>query len=170
MVDNLVVNRPKGHPTQLDMFKNNPQLKPKKSKLFCCARIKLIHLLILRPEKKNTPVISKNKSTDSLMHPLQLFICLLMVRICSAIMRGISDCDETFNYWEPIHYLLYGKGFQTWEYSPVYAIRSYAYLWFYALPFKAFSQYLQDNKYLVFYFIRCLLAIFSTLCEVYFYK
>ena len=33
-----------------------------------------------------------------------------------------------------MHYLLYGSGFQTWEYSPVYAIRSYAYLLLHAIP------------------------------------
>jgi hypothetical protein len=33
-----------------------------------------------------------------------------------------------YNYWEPLHFLLYGKGFQTWEYAPEYAIRSYAYV------------------------------------------
>ncbi len=27
-----------------------------------------------------------------------------------------------------MHYLMYGSGFQTWEYSPTFAIRSYAYL------------------------------------------
>ncbi|VDK74941.1 unnamed protein product [Gongylonema pulchrum] len=35
----------------------------------------------------------------------------------------ISDCDEVYNYWEPLHLFLYGTGFQTWEYSPIYAIR-----------------------------------------------
>lgn len=85
-------------------------------------------------------------------------------------MSNISDCDETFNYWEPVHYLLYGKGFQTWEYSPTYAIRSYAYLWFYTLPAMVFSRLLQENKYLVFYLIRSFLALFCSLCEVYFYK
>lgn len=39
-----------------------------------------------------------------------------------------------YNYWEPLHYLLYGKGFQTWEYSPVYAIRSWAFLLIHAQP------------------------------------
>jgi alpha-1,2-mannosyltransferase len=28
----------------------------------------------------------------------------------------ISDCDEVFNYWEPMHFMLYGTGLQTWEY------------------------------------------------------
>ncbi|KAG2470076.1 ALG9 mannosyltransferase, partial [Polypterus senegalus] len=44
------------------------------------------------------------------------------------------------------HYLLYGKGFQTWEYSPAYAIRSYAYLWLHALPAWFHAKVLQTNK------------------------
>ncbi len=43
--------------------------------------------------------------------------CFLMVaRYYSAIYNNIHDCDEVFNYWEPLHYLLYKSGFQTWEY------------------------------------------------------
>lgn len=38
------------------------------------------------------------------------------------------DCDETFNYWEVVHFLLYGNGFQTWEYANQFALRTYAYL------------------------------------------
>lgn len=30
---------------------------------------------------------------------------LLTARIISAIWNHISDCDETYNYWEPLHYL-----------------------------------------------------------------
>ena len=41
---------------------------------------------------------------------------LALIRLYSAVSLPISDCDETFNYWEPAHYLLYGRGFQTWEY------------------------------------------------------
>lgn len=44
------------------------------------------------------------------------------------------------------HYLLYGTGMQTWEYSPVYAIRSYAYLWLHALPACFHAKILQTNK------------------------
>ncbi|QQP41455.1 Mannosyltransferase, partial [Caligus rogercresseyi] len=51
------------------------------------------------------------------------FNFILSARIISAFWSNISDCDETYNYWEPAHFLLYGKGFQTWEYSPVYALR-----------------------------------------------
>ncbi|XP_051788231.1 alpha-1,2-mannosyltransferase ALG9 isoform X2 [Erpetoichthys calabaricus] len=98
------------------------------------------------------------------------FKCLVSARFCAALLSNISDCDETFNYWEPTHYLLYGKGFQTWEYSPAYAIRSYAYLWLHALPAWFHAKVLQTNKVLVFYFLRCLLAFVCCICELYFYK
>nr|XP_034995072.1 alpha-1,2-mannosyltransferase ALG9 isoform X3 [Zootoca vivipara] len=98
------------------------------------------------------------------------FKCLISARFCAALLSNISDCDETFNYWEPMHYLVYGKGFQTWEYSPVYAIRSYAYLWLHALPALFHARVLQTNKVLIFYFLRCLLAFLSCVCELYFYK
>ncbi|KAG8569358.1 hypothetical protein GDO81_014383 [Engystomops pustulosus] len=98
------------------------------------------------------------------------FKCLISARFCAALLSNISDCDETFNYWEPTHYLVYGKGFQTWEYSPAYAIRSYAYLWLHALPAWFHANILQTNKVLVFYFIRCFLAFCSCVCELYFYK
>lgn len=37
-----------------------------------------------------------------------------MVRVLSAGTTCVGDCDETYNYWEPLHYMLYGFGFQTW--------------------------------------------------------
>jgi alpha-1,2-mannosyltransferase len=46
------------------------------------------------------------------------------------------DCDEVYNYWEPLHYLLYKSGMQTWEYAPQYALRTYAYL----VPMSLLSQ------------------------------
>ncbi|XP_030076609.1 alpha-1,2-mannosyltransferase ALG9 isoform X2 [Microcaecilia unicolor] len=98
------------------------------------------------------------------------FKCLISARFCAALLSNISDCDETFNYWEPTHYLVYGKGFQTWEYSPAHAVRSYAYLWLHALPALFHAKVLQTNKVLVFYFLRCLLASLSCICELYFYK
>ncbi|KAL4608661.1 alpha-1,2-mannosyltransferase ALG9 isoform X1 [Arapaima gigas] len=98
------------------------------------------------------------------------FKCLVSARFCAALLSNISDCDETYNYWEPTHYLLYGKGMQTWEYSPAYAIRSYAYLWLHALPACFHAKILQTNKVLVFYFLRCALAFTCCVCELYFYK
>eukprot|EP00752_Nemacystus_decipiens_P010009 g8924.t1 len=53
---------------------------------------------------------------------------VLLIRMLSAGTTCVGDCDETYNYWEPLHYLLYGFGFQTWEYAPKFALRSYFYL------------------------------------------
>jgi hypothetical protein len=36
--------------------------------------------------------------------------------LVSARYNLVHDCDEVFNFWEPLHYLLYGYGKQTWEY------------------------------------------------------
>ncbi|XP_071784454.1 alpha-1,2-mannosyltransferase ALG9-like [Asterias amurensis] len=95
---------------------------------------------------------------------------LISARFCAALLSNISDCDETFNYWEPTHYIIYGQGFQTWEYSPAYAIRSYAYVLLHALPGRLHAQILAANKILVFYFTRCVLGLCCALCELYFYR
>ncbi|KAK3864709.1 hypothetical protein Pcinc_029623 [Petrolisthes cinctipes] len=102
--------------------------------------------------------------------PYTALKALLSARLCAAIWGLISDCDETYNYWEPTHYLLYGKGFQTWEYSPQYALRSYTYLLLHAVPGWLYSTLLQSNRILVFFFIRCMLALGCSGCELYFYR
>ncbi|GFT42058.1 alpha-1,2-mannosyltransferase ALG9 [Nephila pilipes] len=98
------------------------------------------------------------------------FKLLMSLRLCAAVWSNISDCDEVYNYWEPMHFLIQGQGFQTWEYSPQYAIRSYAYLWLHAIPSYIYSTFLQSNKILVFYFLRCSLAFCCALSEVYFFR
>ena len=40
---------------------------------------------------------------------------LLAVRLASAALNTVHDCDEVYNYWEPLHNLLHGFGLQTWE-------------------------------------------------------
>lgn len=45
-----------------------------------------------------------------------IFLCLLVTRLLSSLYNIIHDCDEVYNYWEPLHFLLYGYGMQTWEY------------------------------------------------------
>ncbi|XP_072935548.1 alpha-1,2-mannosyltransferase ALG9 [Epargyreus clarus] len=93
---------------------------------------------------------------------------LLSARLLSAYWNHIEDCDETYNYWEPLHYLLYGSGFQTWEYSPVYALRSYASLWVFAIPAKIMSFVMPPVS--VFYTMRALLAVLTACAELMFYK
>ena len=64
------------------------------------------------------------------------FVALLAVRLVAAARAPIMDCDETFNYWEPLHYVLHGSGMQTWEYSPQFALRSYVYIELHALVLR----------------------------------
>lgn len=54
--------------------------------------------------------------------------------------------SAVFNFWEPLHYLDRGYGFQTWETSPVYAIRSWAYILFHMLPTKIVFTLLGPEK------------------------
>ncbi|XP_063060028.1 alpha-1,2-mannosyltransferase ALG9 isoform X2 [Engraulis encrasicolus] len=144
------------------------------SKLIDPNEIPLEELRLLQEEKAE----EESKSEESPTKPSQVwapegstaFKCLVSARFCAALLSNISDCDETFNYWEPTHYLLYGQGMQTWEYSPTYAIRSYAYLWLHALPAYFHAKILKTNKVLVFYFLRCVLAFACCVCELYFYK
>lgn len=44
------------------------------------------------------------------------------------------------------HFLFQGRGFQTWEYSPAYAIRSYAYILLHVLPMKLLALFLSENN------------------------
>ena len=91
---------------------------------------------------------------------------LLTVRLISAAWNQIHDCDEVFNYWEPLHFLAYGHGFQTWEYAGQYALRSYAYLFPHYMIVKV-SQYLAspNDKIWIFFGVRAVLASFSALSE-----
>lgn len=68
----------------------------------------------------------------------------LAVRVYCGLFMIISDCDETFNYWEPLNLVFRGFGKQTWEYSPEYAIRSYAYL----IPYYVITFPLRDFVHL----------------------
>ena len=67
------------------------------------------------------------------IEPISAFYLFLIANIVAALFAPIQDCDETFNYWEPTHYLSHGYGLQTWEYSPDYAIRSWLYVGLHAI-------------------------------------
>ncbi|OXA52135.1 alpha-1,2-mannosyltransferase ALG9 [Folsomia candida] len=102
--------------------------------------------------------------------PYSAFKLLISARFAAGLWTTISDCDETYNYWEPAHYLLYGKGFQTWEYSPVYALRSYTYILFHAVPAKIYDYVLRPTPLLIFFFVRCFLAFICACAEAYLYR
>lgn len=77
--------------------------------------------------------------------------------------------DEVFNYWEPVHYLVYGEGLQTWEYSPTYAIRSWAYCALHAAVAFAASL-LTSDKVMIFHIVRGMLGVLSALSETLFVR
>ena len=92
-------------------------------------------------------------------------------RRCGATRRRLPpavQCDETFNYWEPVHYVLYGSGFQTWEYAPQYAFRSYGYVGIHAFIGLAVGGAWGADKVAVFMRSRAVLALFCALCEAWF--
>lgn len=93
-----------------------------------------------------------------------VFASILAVRWLAALVSNISDCDETFNFWEPTHHVLFGGGFQTWEYSPTYALRSALYILDHA-AFGWLAAAAGASRPAVFYFIRLVLGVKSAACE-----
>ena len=97
-----------------------------------------------------------------------IFFIFSVLYIIAAIVNHVDDTDETFGYWEPLHYLLYGHGMQTWEYSPKYAIRTYSFI----IPFLLVGKILRIilsmfninellEKQICYYGIKIILGLFS---------
>ena len=97
-----------------------------------------------------------------------VFSTIILVRFCAAFSNSISDCDETFNYWEPTHFLLFGKGHQTWEYDSSFALRSYLYLLVHAFPGHLYNMVFKTNRIFIFYLTKFILALISSFSELYF--
>jgi alpha-1,2-mannosyltransferase len=91
----------------------------------------------------------------------------LLPHLIAAFYSPIPDCDEVFNYWEASHYLNHGYGLQTWEYSPIYAIRSWAYAGLHSAVIAplTFISPLLGGKYAEFYCIRIVLGTICAICE-----
>jgi alpha-1,2-mannosyltransferase len=101
-------------------------------------------------------------------------------RIFYANRVPIMDCDEVYNYWEPLHFLSYGNGLQTWEYAPTFALRTYAYLrpldWFSRLFVSPVAPYLAPylvdydvttSKLATFLLLRSSLAAICAISELF---
>lgn len=123
------------------------------------------------PSEDKNPLSEKKASVSEVWLPeaTTAFKLFMSANMASALLSNISDCDEAYNYWEPLHYIFYGEGFQTWEYSPAYAIRSWAYIRLHSMFTWPFLNMFNSNKLLVFYFIRTVLALFCSMCQVQFY-
>ena len=108
------------------------------------------------PPSPSPPLLSLDTLLTS---PLAAFVALAALRVPLASYYAlITDCDETFNYWEPTHYMLYGSGLQTWEYDPKYAFRSYAYTGVHAGVGWLVGAGWGADKVAVFQRTRCVLA------------
>ena len=127
---------------------------------------KLLHSL----QQKQSIKAAEKKAEDSIVPYTEwIFSILTAARIYAALTSHITDCDETYNFWEPSHFLAFRSGFQTWEYNPKFALRSYFYVGAHAAIAKIASL-LIDHKVFVFYLIRMMLGMFCAISEDQFYS
>ncbi|CAG8154883.1 unnamed protein product [Penicillium olsonii] len=113
----------------------------------------------------HAPKTKKQPPPPPFYIPLNIALYIFLVANClAAIFAPIQDCDEVFNFWEPAHYLQHGYGLQTWEYSPVYSIRSWLYVSLHAIVGKLGSL-IVHSKTAEFYTIRLALACVCSACQ-----
>lgn len=117
-----------------------------------------------------SPNTKNNGQNDWLSFATEhIFMLIMTVRTLSVIFNLVWDCDEVYNYWEPLHFVLFGNGFQTWEYSPAYSLRSYLYIYLHALPLWPFKA-LVSSKITLFYMLRFVLAFVASKLETYLFQ
>ncbi|KAH7031573.1 Alg9-like mannosyltransferase [Microdochium trichocladiopsis] len=104
------------------------------------------------------------------IQPINAFYAFFAAALLSALFAPIQDCDETFNYWEPTHYISHGYGLQTWEYSPEFSIRSWTYVLFHAIIGNFRRLLPHSTKVGEFYFVRYVLAFICAICQVWFFR
>lgn len=114
--------RPPGQPPRLSpasAAKNVPP--PRRSRLGTATR-RFVSLSFSRYRDARLPGWTPN--------PASAFLLLAVFHIAGALLSPFpADCDETMNYWEPLHYLVHGTGLRTWEHAPAFALRSYSFLY-----------------------------------------
>lgn len=118
----------------------------------------------LHRKMASTNGVSSHSSRVPFLSVLSVFVAANLI---ASSLNHIDDTDETYGYYEPLHYLLYGVGMQTWEYSPFYAIRTYTFI----TPFLGVCsalKLLRFSKMNIFYGIRIFLGITAALSESYF--
>jgi alpha-1,2-mannosyltransferase len=126
----------------------------------------LLNLTSLSPQPRSAPRPAPVRFYVPLN--IALYLCLAS-HLLAACFAPIQDSDETFNYWEPLHYLNHGYGLQTWEYSPEFSIRSWAYIVLHAIPAKLGSLFV-SSKAAEFYFLRIVLAMVCAATETRLYS
>ena len=105
-------------------------------------------------------------------HPDLSALVLVLVRVLGAYFvtsQWDRDADEAYNYWEPMHYMLYGSGMQTWENNVRFKFRSYGYGGLYAVLGFLLGGFHGDDKITVYYRVRIMLALICAAAEAYLY-
>ncbi|OJI96875.1 hypothetical protein ASPVEDRAFT_48971 [Aspergillus versicolor CBS 583.65] len=122
------------------------------------------------PQMQGTPRTKQRPPPPPFYLPLNitLWVCVVSNGI-AAFLAPIQDCDEVFNFWEPTHYLDHGYGLQTWEYSPVYSIRSWLYISIHGVAGRI-GSFLVGRKSSEFYFVRIFLAMICAACQTRLYS
>jgi alpha-1,2-mannosyltransferase len=98
-----------------------------------------------------------------------LLLLVLLRVVCGALLPSVGDCDETFNYFEPTHYMLYGTGLQTWEHDPRFALRTYAFDGVAAMVGFLAGGFYGEDKTTVYFRTRIVLSAACGACEAFFY-
>ena len=127
---------------------------------------KLLHQMKEKRSRAATETLGKDCEVP---YTEIVFLVLSVSRLYCAIFSHVTDCDETFNFWEPTHYLVFKTGFQTWEYNPKYALRSYFYIGAHAAIIKVASFFVM-HKVFLFYIARMMLGLFCAVSEDQFYS
>jgi alpha-1,2-mannosyltransferase len=142
----------------------SPARKPARYRLFQYWFSLNSHLTVFRTTVQPEPRAPR-------VDPIFAFYIFLIANTIAAVFSPIQDCDEVFNYWEPTHYLNHGNGLQTWEYSPEYAIRSWAYTGLHAVVVRA-GQLLPfvGSRVAEFYFLRIALGFACAVCQTKLYS
>ena len=97
-----------------------------------------------------------------------IFFLLLVPRFIAANRAPISDCDETFNFWEAVHHFTFRGGQQTWEHAPQYALRSWLYAGIHTMLFQTVGLLLPWTSPANFWFLcRFVLAALSAGVEAF---
>ena len=117
----------------------------------------------LTPPRYCRPLRTAHGQQIYLPVKLAFYVCFFSHTLAAAF-APIQDCDEVFNYWEPLHYLNHGYGLQTWEYSPDFSLRSWSYIVIHAIPAKL-GAFLARSKTFEFYLLRVFLAFFCAASE-----
>ncbi|KAK6331543.1 mannosyltransferase [Orbilia blumenaviensis] len=120
---------------------------------------------------KNNDLPGVNSLSREPLLPYRIVLSVILsVGLVSALYATIPDCDEVFNYWEPTHYLFYGYGLQTWEYSPAYAIRSWLYVGIHSLVTLPFSLIPNLDKSHLFLILRTALTATAAVSQAELYE